>query len=224
MQIKLRYLLVFILPALILYSIFIIYPLFDSLILSFFSWSGVGPRTFVGLKNFQTLFSGSFSKELFNAFFHNVYFFIMLTILELGLGFLIALMLASKIKGAGVFRVVTYIPNMIPLVLVGFMWVLFLNPQAGLVNQLLRTVGLGSLAQPWLGQANTALTTIILVNVWRNLGFYVLVILAAILDISPELIEAAYIDGANNWRITWRIIFPLAFSTFRTLAILLFIW
>ncbi|RLL89434.1 ABC transporter permease, partial [Mesotoga sp. HF07.pep.5.2.highcov] len=174
MQIKLRYLLVFILPALILYSIFIIYPLFDSLILSFFSWSGVGPRTFVGLKNFQTLFSGSFSKELFNAFFHNVYFFIMLTILELGLGFLIALMLASKIKGAGVFRVVTYIPNMIPLVLVGFMWVLFLNPQAGLVNQLLRTVGLGSLAQPWLGQANTALTTIILVNVWRNLGFYVL--------------------------------------------------
>ncbi|HRX66036.1 sugar ABC transporter permease [Mesotoga sp.] len=224
MQIKLRYLLVFILPALILYSVFIIYPLFDSLILSFFSWSGVGPRTFVGLKNFQTLFSGSFSKELFNAFFHNVYFFIMLTILELGLGFLIALMLASKIKGAGVFRVITYIPNMIPLVLVGFMWVLFLNPQAGLVNQLLRTVGLGSLAQPWLGQANTALTTIILVNVWRNLGFYVLVILAAILDISPELIEAAYIDGANNWRITWRIIFPLAFSTFRTLAILLFIW
>ncbi len=82
MQIKLRYLLVFILPALILYSMFIIYPLIDSLILSFFSWSGVGPRTFVGLKNFRTLFTGSFSKELFNAFSHNVYFFIMLVILS----------------------------------------------------------------------------------------------------------------------------------------------
>lgn len=224
MHIKLKYLLVFILPAMLLYTVFIIYPLFDSLILSFFSWSGVGARTFVGLRNFRTIFSGSFGKELFNAFFNNVYFFLMLIVIELGLGFLIALMLASKIKGAGVFRVVTYIPNMIPLVLVGFMWGLFLNPQVGLVNQLLKLVGLGGWAQPWLGQSSTALTTIILVNVWRNLGFYVLVILAAILDISPELIEAAYIDGANNWKITWRIIFPLTFSTFRTLAILLFIW
>ncbi len=224
MSIKLRYLLVFIIPAMLLYTVFIIYPLFDSLILSFFSWPGVGSRTFVGFKNFQTLFTGSYAKELFNAFLNNVYFFLLLILLELGLGFLIALMLASKIKGAGVFRVITYIPNMIPLVLVGFMWGLFLNPQVGLVNQLLKLVGLGGLAQPWLGLENTALTTIILVNVWRNLGFYVLVILAAILDISPDLIEAAYIDGANNWKITWRIIFPLTFSTFRTLAILLFIW
>jgi raffinose/stachyose/melibiose transport system permease protein len=133
-------------------------------------------------------------------------------------------MLASKIKGAGVFRVVTYIPNMIPLVLVGFMWVLFLNPQAGLVNQLLKLVGLGRFAQPWLGQASTALTTIILVMFGEILGSMYSLFLAAILDISPELIEAAYIDGANNWKITWRIIFPLTFSTFRTLAILIFIW
>lgn len=208
----------------ILYTMFIIYPLLNSLFLSLFSWSGVGEKTFVGFDNFRKIFTGAFRDEVFRAFFHNVYFFVLASILELGLGFFIALMLASKIKGARIFRSITYIPNMIPLVLVGFMWGLFLNPQVGLVNQLLKLLGLGALAQPWLGQAATALPTIILVNVWRNLGFYVLVFLAAILDISPDLLEAAYIDGGSNWKITWKIIFPLSFSTFRTLAILLFIW
>lgn len=218
------HLLFFILPAMILYTMFIIYPLLNSLFLSLFSWSGVGEKTFVGFDNFRKIFTGAFRDEVFRAFFHNVYFFVLASILELGLGFFIALMLASKIKGARIFRSITYIPNMIPLVLVGFMWGLFLNPQVGLVNQLLKLLGLGALAQPWLGQAATALPTIILVNVWRNLGFYVLVFLAAILDISPDLLEAAYIDGGSNWKITWKIIFPLSFSTFRTLAILLFIW
>lgn len=224
MRKKRYFLLVFILPALILYTTFVIYPLLDSLFLSLYSWPGVGPKIFVGLKNFQEIFFGFFQNEVFNALFHNFYFFGLTTLLELGVGFLIALVLASKIKGARSFRVIAYIPNMIPLVLVGFMWGLFLNPQAGLINQFLRVIGLGMLAKPWLGDANLALTTIIVVNVWRNIGFYVLVLLAAILDISPDLMEAAYIDGASNRKIITKIIFPLTFSTFRTLAILLFIW
>ncbi len=207
-----------------IYSFIVIYPLISSLVLSLYRWPGVGERVFVGLQNFRTIFTGAFRTELFNAFFHNVYFFVLNTSLELGLGFLIAIMLASKIRGAKIFRTLTFIPNMIPIVIVGFMWRLFLNPQVGLVNQFLQTVGLGGLARPWLGDADLALTTIIFVNVWRNLGFYVLVILAAILDIPNELFEAAYIDGANNRKVVWRIIFPLTFSTFRTLAILLFIW
>ncbi|MGE0032872.1 MAG: carbohydrate ABC transporter permease, partial [Pseudothermotoga sp.] len=114
-------------------------------------------------------------------------------------------------------------PNMIPLVIVGFMWNLFLNPQIGLVNNFLNLVGLKSLARPWLGDPSTAFLSIILVNTWRHLGFYVLVILAAILNIPPDLIEAAYIDGANNRKIASKIVFPLVLPTFRTLLILLFI-
>ncbi|ABV32972.1 MULTISPECIES: carbohydrate ABC transporter permease [Pseudothermotoga] len=223
MKVKLRYILIFVIPAMLLYTMFVTYPLFDSLRLSFYSWRGVGEKTFVGLKNFKELFTGGFSKEVFNALSHNIYFFILVSALELGLGFLIALLIASKIKGAKFYRTVVYIPNMIPLVMVGFMWNLFLHPQIGLVNQFLKAIGLGAFARPWLGDPNLALTTIILVNVWRNLGFYVLVILASILNISPELIEAAYIDGASNWRVTWKIIFPLTVPTFRTLLILLFI-
>ncbi len=224
MKLKQGHLAIFILPAMILYTIFIIYPLISSLFLSLYSWSGVGEKIFIGFKNFQEIFNGFFRKEFFNALFHNLYFFIVVTTLELGLGFFIALMLATKIKGSRVFKVVTYIPNAIPIVLVGFMWGLFLNPQVGLINQTFRALGLDSLAQPWLGDPNLALSTIMLVNVWRNLGFYVLVLFAAILNVSPDLIDAAYIDGANNWKVIWHIIFPLTFSTIRTLIILLFIW
>lgn len=223
MRVKVRYVLLFVVPALVLYSLFVVYPLFDSLILSFYSWRGVGPKIFVGLKNFREMFFGEFSKEVFNAFFHNIYFFIVASSLELGLGFLIAFLLASKLAGAKVFRTVVYMPNMIPLVIVGFMWNLFLNPQIGLVNSFLKLVGLKNLARPWLGDPTTALMSIILVNTWRHLGFYVLVILAAMLNISPDLIEAAYIDGASNWKIASKIVFPLVIPTFRTLLILLFI-
>ncbi len=223
MKVRTKYVLLFTLPALILYSLFVVYPLLYSLALSFYSWKGVGPKIFVGLKNFREMLFGNFSKEVFNAFFHNIYFFSLATVLELGLGFLIAFLLASKLKGAKLFRTVVYMPNMIPLVIVGFMWSLFLNPQIGLVNSFLKLVGLKALARPWLGDPSTALTSIILVNVWRHLGFYVLVILAAILNIPPDLIEAAYIDGASNWKIASRIIFPMVLPTFRTLLTLLFI-
>lgn len=223
MKVKTRHVLIFVLPALVLYSLFVVYPLFDSLMLSFYSWKGVGAKIFVGLKNFKEMLFGSFSKEVFNAFFHNIYFFIVTATLELGLGFLIAFLLASKLRGAKLFRTVVYMPNMIPLVIVGFMWNLFLNPQIGLVNNFLKLIGLKSLARPWLGDPSTALLSIIMVNVWRHLGFYVLVILAAILNIPPDLIEAAYIDGASNRKIASRIVFPLVLPTFRTLLILLFI-
>lgn len=224
MKLERKYVLLFLGPPLVLYTVFVIYPLFSSLALSFFSWPGVGDKEFVGLRNFEMLFVGPFSREVFNALSHNVYFFVLASVLELGLGFIIALMLSSKIKRIGAFRTIIYIPNMIPLVLVGFMWSLFLNPQIGFVNQLLKALGLGSLARPWLGDPNVALTTVVLVNVWRNVGFYILVILAAIQSIPPDLIEAAYIDGASNWKLIQKVIFPLVVPTFRTLLILLFIW
>ena len=220
---KKGYLAIFILPTMIFYTIFVIYPLISSLILSVYNWPGVGEKIFVGFKNFQTIFSGSFRIELFRALFHNIYFFIFGIILLLGLGFLFSFLLATKIKGSRVFRTVIYIPNIIPIILVGFMWVLILNPQAGFINQTFRALGLSSLARAWLGDIKLAFNVVILVYVWRGLGFYVLVLLAAILNIPTDLVEAAYIDGASNWKIVWHIIFPMIFSTVRILIILFFI-
>jgi len=221
---KIRYILLFTIPALSLYTLFVIYPFGYSLFLSFFKWSGAGPKLFVGLDNFKSILFGRMSQEFINALLHNFYFFARNALCELGVAFLIAIVLASRIWGQRFFRTIVYLPNVISMVLVGFIWVMMLNPQWGLINQVLKAVGLKHLAQPWLGQPKTALTTVILVNVWRNIGFYILVFLAAIIGIPNDIFDAAYIDGAKNWRVIWKIIFPMTFSTFQTLLILIFIW
>jgi len=221
---KIRYILLFTIPALSLYTLFVIYPFGYSLFLSFFKWSGAGPKLFVGLDNFKSILFGRMSQEFINALLHNFYFFALNALCELGVAFLIAIVLASRIWGQRFFRTIVYLPNVISMVLVGFIWVMMLNPQWGLINQVLKAVGLKHLAQPWLGQPKTALTTVILVNVWRNIGFYILVFLAAIIGIPNDIFDAAYIDGAKNWRVIWKIIFPMTFSTFQTLLILIFIW
>lgn len=224
MRIKIKYILIFALPALILYITFVIYPFTYSFVLSFYEWPGAGARTFIGFKNFKDILFGTFGQEFRNALGHNIYYFIAVTLLELGLGFLIAIFLVSITKGKRFFRTIVYLPNVISMVLVGFIWNMMLNPQIGLINQLLRHIGLPQLARPWLGDPALALNTVIAVNVWRNLGFYVLVFMASILAIPRDLIEAAYIDGASDSQIVRKIIFPLTIPTFQTLSILLFIW
>ena len=224
MRTKFLYIFLFIIPGVLLYTIFVTYAFAYSLSLSFFNWSGVGPKIFIGLQNYHEALVGIYSTEFFRALSHNGYFFALVTVLELGLGFLLALALATQLRGYRVFQTIVFMPNIISLVMVGFIWVMLLNPQIGLINQFFRSVGLGTFARTWLGDPDIALTVVILVNVWRNVGFYILILLAAILNIPPELFEAAYIDGATNRRIVWHIVLPLVKPTFQTLTILLFIW
>lgn len=223
-RIKRKYVLLFALPALILYFTFVIYPFIYSFVLSFYRWPGAGERTFIGLQNFKDILFGTFGNEFRNAFLHNIYYFVAVSILELGLGFLLAIFLVSIVRGKRFFQMMVYLPNIISMILVGFIWSMMLNPQIGLVNQFLRHIGLAALAHPWLGDPNLALNTIIAVNVWRNLGFYVLVFTASLLGIPRELLDAAYIDGASNFKVITKIFFPLTVPTFQTLSILLFIW
>ncbi|HOO32222.1 MAG TPA: sugar ABC transporter permease [Thermotogota bacterium] len=224
MKVKLRYILLFVVPALVFYTIFVVYPIGYSFNLSFFSWPGVGEKTFVGFENFKNILFGTFSEEFFSAVWHSFLFFVANSIFELGLAFIIAIALTSKIWGRRFFQTMVYLPNVISMVLVGFIWSMMLNPQWGLINSFLKMIGLENLAQPWLGQPETALPTVIMVNVWRNIGFYILVFMAAILNIPKDLFEAAYIDGAKNHHIIRKIIFPLVVPNMQTLAILIFIW
>src|SRR6056297_871252 len=224
MKVKLKYVLLFVLPALTIYSMFVIFPIGYRFNLSFYSYAGVGDKTFVGLENFKNILFGIYSEEFLRALSHSFIFFIMNTIFELGFAFLVAVVLTSRIWGRRFFRTVVYLPNVISMVLVGFIWSMLLNPQWGLINSFLELIGLENLAQPWLGQAETALPTVIMVNVWRNIGFYILVFLAAIISIPRDLFDAAYIDGAKNWQIIRKIIFPLTVPTMQTMGILIFIW
>ena len=220
---KYNYLLL-LLPALVLYTVFVAYPFVSSLFLSFFEWPGVGAKTFVGLANYKQVLFGSMQVEFFRALGHNAIFFALGWSLDIGIGLALALILATRLKGHRFFETLFFLPNTLSIVIVGFLWGLLLNPQRGFVNRFFEAVGLDFLAQPWLGDTTLALPTVIVVSSWRGMGFYLLVLLAAMLNIPKELFEAADIDGASIWQKIRNITIPLLVPTIGTLTILKLIW
>jgi raffinose/stachyose/melibiose transport system permease protein len=212
-------------PALVLYGVLVLYPMVNSFFLSLYAWPGVGPRRWVGLENYIKLFTRPpWSFDFGNALSHNVLLFGLAIVLKLVVGMLLALVLAENYRGARVYRTVVFLPIVISLIAVGFLWKLMLQPQWGAVPGLLRLVGLGHLVKPWLGDARLALVTIAVINAWRSMGFVVVVLGAAMLAIPAELDEAAIIDGASTAK-RWRYItVPLSIPTVLTLLTLEFIW
>jgi len=218
------WLIAFLAPSTILFAIFITYPILSALAYSLFAWEGIGRREFAGLANFVRLFSiFPYPRLLANAFAHNVIVFVLTMLIQNGLAVGLALLLARGPWGAKVYRVIFFLPVTLSLVIVGFLWALFLNPVFGVVNKGLALAGLGALARAWLGDPATALLSLILINAWRWLGFPTLVFLAGINAISEEYLEAARIDGAGEWEVIRRIIFPLLAPAVTIIVILTFI-
>lgn len=211
-------------PTVVLYTVFIAYPFFYSLLLSFYEWPGIGPKIFIGLDNYRNVLAGFMSREFYRALGHNVYFFALSWTLSIIPGFALALGLAAGLRGTNVFKVIYFIPNTLSIVIVGFLWGLLLNPQWGVINQSFRLLGLEVLAQPWLGQTSTALPTVVVVTAWRGMGFYILVFLAAIVGLNRNMFESARIDGASELQIIFRIIVPQLVPILATLTVLKVIW
>ncbi len=218
------WLLFFLAPATLLFAIFITYPIFSALAYSLFAWEGIGRRGFAGLANFVRLFTTfPYPRLLAGAFLHNVVVFIVTMIVQNGAGLALAVLLARAPWGARAYRVIFFLPVTLSLVIVGFMWALFLNPIFGIVNKSLAAAGLAAWARPWLGDPQTALITLVLINAWRWLGFPTLVFLAGINAVPEEFIEAARLDGAGEWSLFRRIIFPLLAPAITIIVILTFI-
>lgn len=199
-------------PALLLYLMFKVYPFLNSIRLSFYSWSGVvgAPQTWVGFDNYvRILFKEPFSTMFWRAFGHNLIVFALLLFWSTGLGILFAWLLTQVRRGAGFYKAVIFMPHTISIAVTGYLWSLLLNPQFGAINFALRKLGLGFLAQPWLGDSKLALPTVVAVQVWHALGFPMLVALAAILGVPKDVLEAAEVDGANRAQQFWKITFPI---------------
>jgi raffinose/stachyose/melibiose transport system permease protein len=204
------WLVIFLAPALLLFAAFVTYPILSALAYSFYAWEGIGRRGFAGIANFTRLFTVfPYPRLLVNAFWHNVVVLVV-TMLAQNLPALgLALILARNPWGARAYRAIFFLPVMLSLIIVGFLWGLFLNPVLGVVNKALIASGLGVLARAWLGEPGTALTALTLINAWRWLGFPTIVFLAGINAIPDDYLEAARIDGAGEWAITRRIVLPL---------------
>jgi raffinose/stachyose/melibiose transport system permease protein len=197
---------VFLLPALIIYSVFLVYPMFDSLFISFTSWDGLSPkRNFVGLENYAHIFQDQVAVL---AVKNNLIWTAVMLVVPTVFGLILALGLNRKFPGSTVFRSFFYAPGILPLVGIAGIWSWMYDPNVGLINTVLHSIGAGGLAQQWLGNPNTALGSVMVAAIWQGLGFPMVLYLAGLQSIPAEQYEAALIDGASPWQLFWSITMP----------------
>ncbi len=212
------------LPAFLLYSLFIVWPLLSALAYSLYDWQGLRRGAFTGVANFVRLFTQEpWRTDLWDAFRHNLYFFAGTMLLQNTVALFFAVVLYNLRRGSQFWQNLFFLPHLLATVLVGFLWNLILNPLFGPLNQGLKLLGLDALAQPWLGQPETALPTIIAVNAWAWLGFPMMLFLANLGSIPPSYLEAARLDGATGWGVFRHIQLPLLRPSLTIVTILTFI-
>ena len=216
---------VFLAPAVIIYTLFMIYPLLDSMRLSFFAADSAGNEFFVGLQNYITLFTDELWKpRLWGAFKNNIVFFLIHMIVQNSIGLLLVAILTSRfVRGVGFFRTIYFLPTMLSVVIVGFIWQLILSPLWGIAKGMMEAVGLGAYFQPWLGLEGPALIALSLISVWQFIGIPMMLFYATLISIPDELLEAATVDGASGWQVFWKIKFPLILPTVGIVAVLTFV-
>ncbi|MFI8986744.1 carbohydrate ABC transporter permease [Streptomyces antimycoticus] len=188
---------VYILPALIVYAAFLLYPFGQSVWLSSQHWDGLTVATPAGFDNYRALFSDA---SLRAPFLHALLLLVFYAALPVAIGLLLAaLMSRARIRGMTFFRTVLFLPQVLALIVVGVAWRSILAPD-GLLNDALRAVGLGGLARPWLGDYTWALPAIGVVGTWVGTGLCMVLFLAGAQRIPRELYEAARLDGAGPLR------------------------
>jgi raffinose/stachyose/melibiose transport system permease protein len=214
---------VFLAPAVIIYSVFFIYPLLNTIRLSFYTTIGSGtPFIFNGIHNFVVLLtSDTWAPEFWNGLKNNVEFFVIAMVVQNTFGLLLALALNARIlKGRAIYRTLLFTPAVLSVVIVGFIWQLMLSPLWGIVLGFLKAIGLESLFRPWLGLESSVFVTICLISCWQFVGVPMMLFLTSLLGISEEVIEAATVDGASAWQRFWGIQLPLIMPTVGIVTIL----
>ncbi|WP_425279221.1 carbohydrate ABC transporter permease [Arthrobacter nanjingensis] len=216
--------LVFLGVPFVLYIIFVISPFIQAFIYSFTNWSGFSPKyDFVGLSNYVRIFQDNlFLKALGNNILLLVVVPLVTIVLSLALAVVVTVGGSSKgqvkgLKGSGFYRVVSFFPYTIPAIAIGIMWGQIYDPSNGLLNGLLRAVGLSGFKDyPWLGDSRTAMLASMFVIIWGFVGFYMVLFIAGIKGIPAELYEAARIDGAGRLRTAMNITIPMIRDNIQT--------
>lgn len=218
------HILVFLAPATLIYTAFMVIPLFGTIQLSLFQNIG-NSQVYVGLANFMKLFGNErWSADFWNAFGNNSWFFVVHMLVQNPIGILLAAILSSnKLRMRSFYRTSIFIPTILSFVIVGFAWKLILSPLWGVAPSMLDAVGLKSLFAPWLGKEEYALTTLALVSVWQFVGIPMMLIYAALLSIPDEILEAAECDGITGVSQFFKIKLPLILPSIGIISVLTFV-
>ncbi len=197
---------IFVVPALLIYVTFYLYPLFQSLQYSLTKWNGINDPVFVGLSNFAKAFS---DEQFWVSFKNNIYFVLFSVFIQVPFIVFISIIVSSAKRFLNFYKLTVFLPCILSTASIGVIWQFIYSPDAGLLNQLLTAVGLESWKRIWLGDEATAFLSILLTNGWQWTGFYIVLVLAAIFAIPKEMLEAGEMDGATGWRKAWLLTIPL---------------
>lgn len=198
---------IFLLPALILFCGVLIAPIGASLYYSFFDWKGIGPKTFIGLANYEELFTSK-AIGFVRALRNSLLLAGLSVFLQLPLALLLALALGRNIKGERAFLSVYFMPVLISTVVIGQLWLKIYNPDYGILNTFLRWIGKEDWTRIWLGDKATALGAVFVPTLWQYVGYHMLLLYAGVKSVPPELKEAAMLDGATNAQVDRYIVLP----------------
>ncbi len=204
---KKRYIIAFILPALVLFCGVLIAPIGMSLYYSLFDWKGIGAMTFIGLKNYKELFTSN-SIGFLKALRNSLLLAGLSVFLQLPLALALALTLGKKIKGERLFLSVYFMPVLISTVVIGQLWLKIYNPDYGILNVFLRAIGREDWAKIWLGDKKTVLGAVFVPTLWQYVGYHMLLLYGGVKSVPQELREAAMLDGASDSQINRYIVLP----------------
>ncbi|QJD83394.1 carbohydrate ABC transporter permease [Cohnella herbarum] len=194
----------FMLPILVLYVLFFIYPMIDAFAKGFTKWNGIGTPEFNGLKNFDKAFSDD---KFWHSVKNNSYFILFSVFVQVPIIVFFSLLISNVKKLKGLYKTAVFVPSVMSTAVVGILWSFIYEPDIGLFNIILTKIGLDPVM--WLSESKWAMVSILITNAWQWMGFYIVMVLAAILSIPKEIDEAAVIDGANGFQRAIRITMPL---------------
>ena len=201
---------IMIMPAVILFTVFFLAPIFISVYYSFTDFSGIGAAKFIGFKNYQVLLKDKF---FFIALKNTFIILIGITITILPLSFIVALLLEKPFRGSGVVQSMIFARYVIAPILVGLIWLFILDPKMGMINAILRSIGLSDYQQQWIGGKTLTPYSVAFVYLWQVLGFYTTINMAGLRSIPADIYEAAEIDGANYFQRIRKITIPMMKNT-----------
>jgi raffinose/stachyose/melibiose transport system permease protein len=202
----------FLVPALALYVLFVLFPIVQAAHYSLFKWNGLQPLTdFIGLKNYQVaLGSDTFRSAVSN----NVLIVVLSLGIQIPFSLALAVLLNRRFPGRAIFRLIFFLPYVLSEAITGIVFSLMLRPE-GVINASLAGAGLGGLIQDWLGDGGIVMFTLFVIISWKYFGFHMIILLAGLQGIPHELEEAAVIDGASRWQVFRSISLPLLGPTLR---------
>ncbi|RKP51543.1 sugar ABC transporter permease [Cohnella endophytica] len=200
----------FLLPALVFYLGFYLVPTLGSAYYSLTDWDGITSK-FIGFDNYKEMFH---DRMIVTSFRNTVMYTVSITVLQNVVGLLVAMLLVRKFRGVNVMRTMLFMPYIFSTLLIGYVWGFILEPNIGVVNNVLDAIGLDAWKMGWLSDPGTARWMIVLVTIWQCMGYSMVIYIAGLQGIPKNLYESGDLDGAIGWRRFVHITFPLVAPAF----------